>query len=79
MDTSKPFRRPLFWIGPILFGACVSLGYGITERIMILSGSKGFLLPESFSAEPFPGESLEALRLRHDGWRIDLGLDFSIQ
>ena len=73
----KSFKGPSFWIGPMLFGACFTLGYGITSRIMILKGSNRFLIQEAFAVEPFPGERLEDLRLRHGGLKIDLQLDIS--
>ena len=27
-------RRPRFWVGPLVAGACFALGYGITQRVL---------------------------------------------
>ncbi len=66
-STSKPKRptRPRFWVGPLVAGACFALGYGITQRIVLIRSGLEQSEPQSFRARAFPGESLEALRLRH--------------
>ena len=66
-STAKPKRpiRPRFWVGPLIAGACFALGYGITQRIVLIRSGLEQLEPQSFRARAFPGESLEALRLRH--------------
>ena len=66
-STTKPKRptRPRFWVGPLVVGACFALGYGITQRIVLIRSGLEQSEPQSFSARAFPGESLESLRLRH--------------
>ena len=66
-STAKPKRRarPRFWMGPLVAGACFALGYGITQRVVLIRSGLEQSEPQSFSARAFPGESLEALRLRH--------------
>ena len=63
----KPKRpaRPRFWVGPLVAGACFALGYGITQRVVLIRSGLEQAEPQSFGARAFPGESLEALRLRH--------------
>ncbi len=63
----KPKRpaRPRFWVGPLVAGACFALGYGITQRVVLIRSGLEQAEPQSFRARAFPGESLEALRLRH--------------
>ena len=66
-STAKPKRlaRPRFWVGPLAAGACFALGYGITQRVVLIRSGLEQVEPQSFKARAFPGESLEALRLRH--------------
>ena len=68
-NASKPKpklpARPRFWVGPLVAGACFALGYGITQRIVLIRSGFEKAEPQSFRAGAFPGESLEALRLRH--------------
>ena len=66
-STTKPKRptRPRFWVGPLVVGACFALGYGITQRIVLIRSGLEQSDSQSFKARAFPGESLEALRLRH--------------
>ena len=66
-STAKPKRlaRPRFWVGPLAAGACFALGYGITQRVVLIRSGLEQVEPQSFNARAFPGESLEALRLRH--------------
>ena len=66
-STAKPKRpaRPRFWVGPLVAGACFALGYGITQRFVLIRSGLEQSEPQSFRARAFPGESLEALRLRH--------------
>ena len=62
---SKRQPRPRFWVGPLVAGACFALGYGITQRFVLIRSGLQTSEPQSFKARAFPGESLEALRLRH--------------
>ena len=62
---SKRPARPRFWVGPLVAGACFALGYGITQRVVLIRSGLEQSDSQSFKARAFPGESLEALRLRH--------------
>ena len=62
---SKRPARPRFWVGPLVAGACFALGYGITQRVVLIRSGLEQAESQSFRARAFPGESLEALRLRH--------------
>lgn len=62
---SKRQARPRFWVGPLVAGACFAFGYGITQRFVLIRSGLQTSEPQSFKARAFPGESLEALRLRH--------------
>ena len=57
--------RPRFWVGPLVAGACFALGYGITQRIIVMQGALQKPQREGFAAQPFPGQTLEDLRRRH--------------
>ena len=73
----KNRKRPRFWLGPLLVGGCFALGYGMTQRIMILRGNTQQPQQQSFGPTPlpFPGERLEGLRRRHGGSSADLQAD----
>ena len=73
----KNRKRPRFWLGPLLVGGCFALGYGMTQRIMILRGNMQQPQQQSFGPTPFPfpGERLEGLRRRHGGSSTDLQAD----
>jgi hypothetical protein len=66
-STAKTKRqaRLRFWVGPLVVGACFALGYGVTQRFVLIRSGLEQSEPQSFKARAFPGESLEALRLRH--------------
>ena len=66
-SKAKPKRRarPRFWMGPLVAGACFALGYGITQRVVLIRSGLEQSDSQSFESRAFPGESLEALRLRH--------------
>ncbi len=57
--------RPRFWVGPLVAGACFALGYGITQRIIVMQGALQQPQREGFAAQPFPGQTLEDLRRLH--------------
>ena len=57
--------RSLFWVDPLVVGACFALGYGITQRVIQTRAGLQQSQPQSFSSRSFPGESLEGLRVRY--------------
>ena len=52
------------WQVPLLAGFCFGLGYGITHRLLALQLPSLVRLGQGFEVRPFPGTSLESLRLR---------------
>ncbi|MBL6800281.1 MAG: hypothetical protein ISQ51_01375, partial [Synechococcus sp. BS307-5m-G37] len=58
-------KRPRFWVGPLVAGACFALGYGITQRVVLMRAAWQQPQQEAFRQQGFPGERLEALRRRH--------------
>ena len=59
--ASRP-RPP--WQVPLLVGFCFGLGYGLTHRLLALQLPALVRLGQGFEVRPFPGTSLESLRLR---------------
>lgn len=68
-------KRPRFWVGPLVAGGCFALGYGITQRIIVMQGALQEPRREAFASQAFPGEGLEALRRRHGEVSRDLTAD----
>lgn len=60
---SRPQRPPL-WQGPVVVGLCFGLGYGLTQRLLVLGWPKIGSLGQGFEVRSFPGTSLQSLRLR---------------
>ena len=56
-------KRPRFWVGPLVAGSCFALGYGITQRIVMLRQGQQDTQQASFQQSSFPGQSLDSLRL----------------
>ena len=64
-SEQQPPKRPRFWVGPLVAGACFALGYGITQRVVLMRTALQQPQQEAFRQQAFPGEALEALRRRH--------------
>ena len=60
--SAKPQRR--FWVGYLVAGCCFALGYGITERVLMLQTNAQDPAPEAFTPLAFPGDSLQEIRAR---------------
>ena len=58
-------KRPRFWVGPLLAGACFALGYGITQRVVLMQQRSEKPQQATFRQNSFPGETLDGLRRRH--------------
>lgn len=63
-QTSASVRPRPRWRVPLLVGVCFGLGYGITHRLLALQLPSLVRLGQGFEVRPFPGTSLESLRLR---------------
>ena len=66
-SVEKPRRRPRFWVGPLVAGSCLALGFGITQRIVAMQGGETAPQPQAFNPQPFPGARLQSLRDRFEG------------
>ena len=64
LSASTPPRPRPRWQVPLLAGVCFGLGYGLTHRLLALQLPALVRLGEGFEVRPFPGTSLESLRLR---------------
>ncbi|MFL0781325.1 MAG: hypothetical protein AB8E74_05030 [Prochlorococcus sp.] len=71
----QPRQRPRFWLGPLVAGGCFALGYGITQRIVILQSSWQKPGEQTFQSERFPGNRLQSLRTRHGDDQAGLQAD----
>ena len=58
-------RRPRYWVGPLVTGACFALGYGITQRVVLMRQAWDKPLQATFRQNSFPGETLDELRRRY--------------
>ena len=64
-SDQKRSRRPRYWVGPLVTGACFALGYGITQRVVLMRQAWDKPLQATFRQNSFPGESLDGLRRRY--------------
>ena len=62
--ATAPTRPRPRWRGPLVVGLCFGLGYGITHRLLALQLPSLVRLGQGFEVRPFPGTTLESLRLR---------------
>ncbi len=60
---NKPSNKPR-WQLPLLVGVCFGLGYGVANRLLALQLPAFVRLGQGFEVRPFPGQSLESLRLQ---------------
>jgi hypothetical protein len=51
-------------VGPLVVGLCFGLGYGLSQRLFNLQVGELVHFGRNFDVQPFPGSSLESLRLR---------------
>jgi hypothetical protein len=75
-DGAPPARQPRLVI-PLLAGLCFGLGYAITDRLLIGGGrgDGGMPMGQGFEVKPFPGTSLESLRMRYGAEKTDIRAD----
>ena len=52
------------WQLPLILGVCFGLGYGVANRLLALQLPALVRLGQAFEVRPFPGQSLESLRLQ---------------
>ena len=64
-----------FWIAPLIVGSCAAIGYGLTQRIIIISTNWRTFQETIFeSQKPFPGVSLHTLQTLESKKSMNLGL-----
>jgi hypothetical protein len=56
----------------LVVGFCFGLGYGVTQRLLSLQLPSLVRLGQGFEVRPFPGTSLESLRLRFGAENQDI-------
>ena len=64
-SDQKRSRRPRYWVGPLVAGACFALGYGITQRVVLMRQAWDKPQQATFRQNSFPGETLDGLRRRY--------------
>ena len=64
-SDQKRSRRPRYWVGPLVAGACFALGYGITQRVVLMRQAWEKPQQATFRQNSFPGETLDGLRRRY--------------
>ncbi|MCT0230317.1 hypothetical protein KQ306_05505 [Synechococcus sp. CS-1324] len=69
-EAPLPPRR--HWLVPLLVGLCFGLGYAITDRLLSRGGDATQPLGLDFGVKPFPGTSLESLRMRFGTDRTEI-------
>ncbi len=79
-SENKPDERrqkfSKFWLGPLLAGSFLAIGYGLTRRILISQGSWQNQAENLFKEpKPFPGERLKFLRARNGVTHSELQAD----
>jgi hypothetical protein len=57
-------RRGMLWSSPLVAGLCFGLAYGVTHRLSNLNVGDWGRSGTGFDVQPFPGTSLESLKLR---------------
>ena len=72
LESPSPPKRWAPWVLPLAAGLCFGVGYGLTDRLLSLGKGDAVKLDQSFDVKPFPGTSLESLRLRFGADRKEL-------
>ncbi|MCP9773711.1 hypothetical protein KBY66_14005 [Synechococcus sp. Tobar12-5m-g] len=71
-DGATPAPRRPRWVLPLVAGLCFGLGYAITDRLLISGGAAVMPMGQGFEVKPFPGTSLETLRMRFGADKTDI-------
>ena len=72
VSATPPSQQRPRWQVPFLVGFCFVLGYGVTQRLLALQLPSLVRLGQGFEVRPFPGTSLESLRLRFGAENQDI-------
>ncbi|GCE64902.1 hypothetical protein OMCYN_00825 [cyanobiont of Ornithocercus magnificus] len=63
------------WIVPLVIGGCFALGYGVTQRVLIIHISTQEPQGKYFAPGSFPGQKLKDLRHRYSDNHLALQAD----
>ncbi len=74
----QPPKRWAPWVLPLVAGLAFGSGYGITDRLLALQAGGPLKLDQGFDVKPFPGTTLESLRLRYGADREELRGDLEL-
>jgi hypothetical protein len=72
-------RRGTLWLSPLVAGVCFGLAYGVTQRLFSLNVGDWGRSGQGFDVQPFPGTSLESLKLRFGAPEADIRGDLDSQ
>ena len=76
--ASQPPKRWAPWVLPLVAGLAFGSGYAITDRLLALQAKGPLKLDQGFDLKPFPGTTLESLRLRYGADRQELRGDLEL-
>ncbi|MCP9800294.1 hypothetical protein [Synechococcus sp. RedBA-s] len=74
----QPPKRWPRWLLPLVAGLAFGSGYALTDRLLALQAGGPVKLDQTFDVKPFPGTSLESLRLRYGADRQELRADLEL-
>ena len=79
--AAAPSRRPrrTLWWSPLVTGLCFGLAYGVTHRLFTLNVGDWGRSGQGFDVQPFPGTSLDSLKLRFGAPEADIRGDLEGQ
>ena len=66
-----------FWVVPLVIGGCFALGYGVTQRVLIIHISTQEPQGKYFAPGSFPGQKLKDLRRRYSDNHLALQADIA--
>lgn len=77
-EVPAPAKRWAPWVLPLVAGLGFGAGYGITDRLLMFQTGGPVKLDQGFEVKPFPGTTLESLRLRYGTDREELRGDLEL-
>ncbi|MBC1259896.1 hypothetical protein FQK07_01185 [Synechococcus sp. BSF8S] len=77
-EVPAPPKRWAPWVLPLVAGLGFGGGYGITDRLLAVQTGGPAKLDQGFEVKPFPGTTLESLRLRYGADREELRGDLEL-
>ena len=60
-------QHALFWLGPLITGGCLAIGYETTQRLLIIHDTSQKVTVEHFvNKHPFPGRRIDKLEKKNN-------------